>query len=34
LLTGCMVEVGYLRVPEGSVRVPVERLRIHSNFVR
>jgi hypothetical protein len=34
LLTGCMVEVDLLKVPEGSVSVPAERPRIHANFVR
>jgi hypothetical protein len=32
LLTGCMVEVNYLRVPEGSIRVQPDRL--HPNLVR
>ena len=34
MLTGCMVEVDLLKVPEGSVSVPVERPRIHANWVR
>ena len=34
LLTGCMVEVDLLKVPEGSVSVPVERPRIHVDWVR
>jgi hypothetical protein len=34
LLTGCMVEIDLLKVPEGSVSVPVERPRIHPNWVR
>jgi len=29
-----MVEVDLLKVPEGSVSVPVERPRIHPNWVR
>jgi hypothetical protein len=29
-----MVEVNYLKVPEGSIRVPAERPRIHANFIR
>jgi hypothetical protein len=33
LLTGCMVEVGDRRVPEGSIRVPPQG-RIHANWVR
>jgi hypothetical protein len=31
LLTGCMVEVGYLRVPEGSIRVTQDSIRLHVN---
>jgi hypothetical protein len=31
LLSGCMVEVDNLKVPEGSVSVSAERLRIHPN---
>jgi hypothetical protein len=31
-LTGCMVEDGYLRVPEGSIRVLPERM--HPNLIR
>jgi hypothetical protein len=34
LLSGCLVEVDLLKVPEGSVSVPVERPRIHLNWVR
>ena len=35
LLTGCMVEVGYLRVPEGAIRVPQNsiRLRVNPNVI-
>jgi hypothetical protein len=34
LLSGCMVEVDLLKVPEGSVSVPAERQHIHANWVR
>ena len=34
LLTGCMVEVDYLKIPEGSISVSAERPRIHVNWVR
>jgi hypothetical protein len=30
-LTGCMVEVGYLRVPEGSIRVPESGIEMRLN---
>jgi hypothetical protein len=31
LLTGCMVEVGYLRVPEGSIREPEHSIEMRVN---
>ena len=34
LLTGCMVEIDLLKVPEGGIRVPAERPGIHANWVR
>jgi hypothetical protein len=34
LLTGCMVEIDLLKVPEGSISVPVERPRIQVDWVR
>jgi hypothetical protein len=31
LLTGCMVEVGYLRVPEGAIRVHESGIQLRVN---